>query len=80
AYGKALDFAGYTICRAQGRDSGADLGDEMSLLKGTITSGGSVKNWNSKCTDGSVLRFRIPTEILEKYKQNESDYWEIELK
>lgn len=59
-----VTFCGYTIARAYGRDSGAKLGDGVSLMSGSIDSGGSVKNWKTSINEGAVFRLYIPEELL----------------
>jgi hypothetical protein len=41
----SLSLFGKMIARGFGRDSGAKLGDGVSVRKGRIDTGGSVKNW-----------------------------------
>jgi len=71
-------FMGYTIARAFGRDSGAKLGDQVMMLDGSITSGGSTKNWASIVTKGSRFRLEVSQNLLEKYKIPPE--WKIEIK
>lgn len=71
-------FMGYTIARAWGRDSGAKLGDDVSQMKGNIDSGGSVKNWRSKVSKGSVFRLYVPKGVLELHKYRDPE-WEIKI-
>lgn len=60
----SVTFLGYTIARAFGRDSGAKLGDKIMMLGGAISSGGSVKNWNTKVMRGSRFRLEISNNLL----------------
>lgn len=53
-----LYFAGREIGRAYGRDSGARQGDGIVFLKGSVTSGGSMKNWYTKTTEGAIFEIR----------------------
>ena len=42
-----FSLAGYKIATATGRDSGAVLANDVILLSGNVSSGGSVKNWTT---------------------------------
>lgn len=44
---------GKTLSSASGRDSGARTGASVSLVTGSINSGGSVKNWKSIIESGA---------------------------
>jgi hypothetical protein len=44
-----LYFAGRCVARATGRDSGAKLGNGVIVLEGGFDSGGSMKNWKTRC-------------------------------
>ena len=57
-YQDAVEFNGYRIAIARGRDSGAKLADGVSMISGEIDSSGSVKNWNTKVAEGSVFRLK----------------------
>lgn len=72
-----VEFIGYTIARAFGRDSGAKLGDGVYMTDGKIRSCGSVKNWCSQVVAGSVFRLEVPRALYAGYKHNEDDYWEM---
>lgn len=68
-------FCGYTIAKATGRDSGAKIGEEISMIKGKIRSGGSMKNWKTVVEHGSVFRLKIARGLLE-YSGNE---WDVKI-
>lgn len=51
-------FAGRQVARATGRDSGARLGDGVVILQGGFGSGGSVKNWTTRCSEGTVFEIK----------------------
>lgn len=72
-----VDFLGYTIATAWGRDSGAKLGDDISLVSGLVSSGGSVKNWGTYVWKDSVIRLTIPLEILRTGAKNNIENWKI---
>lgn len=62
-----LSLHGRTLARATGRDSGATVGDGVMLLQGRVKSGGSLKNWQTQITEGSVMIVRdFPREIAEQ--------------
>lgn len=62
---------GKTIARAWGRDSGARVGDDVTLVSGKISSGGSMKNWYTVVEEGSVVLLRnVPKALLSR----EADY------
>ncbi|TAH58204.1 MAG: hypothetical protein EWM48_02045 [Sphaerochaeta sp.] len=46
---------GRTIASAWGRDSGARIGEGVVFVEGGADSGGSVKNWETVVTKGSVI-------------------------
>lgn len=49
---------GRKIASAWGRDSGAKLGDGVILLSGSFHSGGSMKNWETRVREGTVVLVR----------------------
>ena len=63
---------GREVCRAHGRDSGAKVCEGVTILSGTIGSGGSRVNWDTRIEKGTVVRIRdLPREVLNmdvKYK------------
>ena len=46
---------GRTVASAQGRDSGARIGEGVSFIRDAPSSGGSVKNWRTIVPAGSVF-------------------------
>lgn len=54
----SLQAHGRTIARASGRDSGAKLGEDVVLLEGAFTSGGSMKNWSTDVSTGTIVLVR----------------------
>jgi hypothetical protein len=50
-----ITVGGRVVARAFGRDSGAKLGDGVVVEKGGFNSGGSVKNWRTEVTGGTVV-------------------------
>jgi hypothetical protein len=74
-----IDFCGYSLCKATGRDSGANLCDDICMIKGKIGSAGSMKNWYTKIYEGSVFKLSLPVNVLEKYRNHEEKYFKIEI-
>jgi len=62
---KPVSFHGRTLASAWGRDNGARLGEDVALLDGIITSGGSTKYW-STVVDGTFLVHNFPKLKAEK--------------
>jgi hypothetical protein len=54
---KPVLFAGKNIAQAFNRDSGARVGQNVALIGGDISSGGSSKNWETIVEKGS--RFKV---------------------
>lgn len=72
-----VDFLGYPIARATDRDSGAVICDDVAMISGYVTSGGSAKNWGTIARAGSVFRLMVSRKLLEKYEEND---WTYEIK
>lgn len=49
---------GKTIARAFGRDSGAKVGEDVTLISGAVGSGGSARNWTTVIEAGTVVKAR----------------------
>lgn len=75
---KPYYFMGYTVARAYGRDSGAKLGDNVSMLKGGISSGGSMNNWKTYIDEDSVFRLQVPMNVFSFYENEEKENEGIE--
>lgn len=56
----AEELFGRIIARAFGRDSGAKLGDDIIWISGKYSSGGSVKNWDTRISDGFFEIQNVP--------------------
>lgn len=54
----SIDFCGYSIARATGRDSGAKLSTGVYEISGKIGSGGSQKSWHTTIANGSTFRLK----------------------
>lgn len=64
-YCESVCLFGKTIARAFGRDSGARVGDDVTLISGSISSGGSARNWCSCVNEGSTFKLRnVPENLL----------------
>lgn len=76
-YTASVFVAGREIARAFGRESGAKLGEGVIQLEGRIKSSGSVKNWYTDVTAGSVFEIRdIPKRAVDAY-DFPANGWEI---
>ena len=71
AWHAPVDFLGFSLARATGRDSGAKLADGVALMSGKIASGGSMKNWATVIRDGSVLRLEVPRALIDSAEQDD---------
>lgn len=73
-----LYFAGRSIAYATGRDSGARLSEGVILIKGGFTSGGSMKNWETKaksCETIFELRDVPRKKALETIEEEKDTYF-----
>jgi hypothetical protein len=55
----SIFLCGREVARAYGRDSGAKLGAGVVVLSGGFTSGGSVKNWETRSLKSEQTIFEI---------------------
>ena len=63
-YHGAYILLGKSISIATGRDSGARVGEDVEILEGGVSSGGSMKNWGSVVEKGTVAILRNVTKEL----------------
>ncbi len=63
---------GRTIARAYGRDSGANLGDDIIFISGTYRSGGSVKNWQTVIDNATFEIKDFPLRMCEREEIKEA--------
>lgn len=71
AYHDGIRMFGKTIATAYSKNSGAKLGDDVALIKGSIYSGGSVKNWNTEIDRDTVINlYNVPVTMYEKEKDS----------
>lgn len=61
----ALVIFGIPVCRARDRDSGAKVCDNVALVAGKISSGGSRKNWCTEVESGTRFRFKVPQKLFD---------------
>lgn len=57
-YRSGITLFGKEIARAFGRDSGARVGDDVTLISGRVKSGGSMKNWTTDIDHDTVMKIR----------------------
>ena len=68
---------GKTISHARGRDSGAHPGEDVSIISGAVTSGGSRQNWESVVEADTVALLRNVSESMLKKDLPEGVTFEI---
>lgn len=64
----SVTLFGYTLCYATGRDSGAKVAENVIKIGGSISSGGSMKNWSTEVEKGTVFILKVPKLLLDKYE------------
>jgi hypothetical protein len=74
----AVTFAGYPLARAFGRDSGAKVCEDVALLSGKVTSGGSMKNWSTEVREGAVFRLKVSQQLIDIVKDSDFEVKIIE--
>jgi hypothetical protein len=71
---------GRTIASAFGRDSGAKIGSGVCFEAGGCDSAGSVKNWYTKISSGSVITIHdVPRRAVEEKLGWNDDYGTFEI-
>lgn len=74
----AIRLAGRMVARATSRDSKAVLGDDVELVSGWVSGGGSAKNWDTRTSEGSVYEiFDFEASKLEALRA--LDFIEVEV-
>ena len=63
-------IGGYLIAKVWGRDSGARISDDVAVIKGNFTSGGSIKNYVCQHEDEMIIRLEVSRNAL-KYLDEE---------
>lgn len=75
----AINFLGYPIAKATGRDSGAIVCNDVSMISGKIDSAGSVKNWSTEIRKDSCFRLHISKNLLENLTDVLKEKWDIKI-
>jgi DNA-binding Xre family transcriptional regulator len=75
-YHSGVEVVGHTIARAYDRDGGATLQEGVALVSGTVTSGGSRKNWTTVVREGAVIKMQIPQNLISEI---DSDEWDVKI-
>jgi len=70
----SISCLGVTIAKASGRDSGAFIPNSVCKISGKTSSGGSVKNWLTIISEGSVFEYNVPRFIFEKFRDRYSNF------
>jgi hypothetical protein len=73
----AVVFMGVKVAVAFGRDSGAKVGYDATMISGEIGSGGSRANWYCMVEKGSIFELEVDAEFYQKNK-NRITKWKIE--
>lgn len=69
----AITLFGKEIARAYNRDSGARVGEDVTLINGKFGSGGSAKNWLTTINKGSIFLVKNVSEnMIIKEKDNKN--------
>lgn len=71
----SVDFLGYPLAIATGRDSGAKLSHGVYLMQGKIDSYGSVKNWGTIISGNSILRLEVSKKLFTDFYNSEKSNW-----
>ena len=69
-----VDFCGYTVALAKDRDGGAKLADGVYKISGEIKSGGSMKYWETRVSQGSVFRLKASAALISR-----DDRWTVKV-
>ena len=66
-YKESIKFGPYVLAQAYGRDTGAKPGQHVAKISGTIRSGGSVKNWETRISAGTTFKIvNVPKTIADE--------------
>lgn len=60
----SVEFLGYPLAYATGRDSGAQVSDSVALISGRIDSSGSSKNWATQIYKNTSFRLKVSKNLL----------------
>jgi len=62
---------GRVIGSASSRDSGARIGEDVCFVKGSVNSGGSIKNWFTFIEDKTeIILHDVPLVMIERARKN----------
>lgn len=75
AHNGPVKFLGYKLAQAWDRDSGAQTCENVSMIEGSIDSGGSAKNWGTVVHDGTKFRLQISKNLI----QEECEKWDVKI-
>lgn len=76
---ESIYLFGKVIARAFGRDSGAKIGNDVTLLDGRVYSGGSIKYWTTNIEAGTKMIIRnVSKKLLEEYDFEDETFLSIE--
>lgn len=67
-----LALAGIPVARTFGRDEGVVLSDGVSLLAGSMSSGGSRKNFRLRWDAGTQVQLEVPETLIERLRKDEN--------
>jgi len=68
---KSVIVGGFILAYARGRSSGAKVGAGVTLIRGEIGSGGSMKNWDSRVHADTTFKINgFPLSQIECYMEN----------
>jgi hypothetical protein len=74
-YGGPVTLFSRVIASAFGRDSGAKMGEGVSIFDGYINSSGSVKNWKTIITEGTRIIIRdLPKRVVDEKMDWDDSY------
>ena len=66
---QSAKLVGYPIATATGRDSGATMAENVALVAGRVTSGGSRVNWSSIICEGAVIRMTVSESVFKEIEE-----------
>ena len=73
----SVSIFGKDLARAYGRDSGAKVGDDASLISGDIDSGGSARYWDTVVSKGSI--FKLRNVVKSKLDEYDKSLWDVKV-
>ena len=64
-------LAGFQLAKSTDRDSGAVISSRIAVLRGDFFSAGSLKNWRTETSSDTVIRMKIPKNLLDAVKADD---------